>query len=70
MDEQTDADERAYWAEQVESRQADLTAAERRGEPAHVLAGLRLRLQEADGRIKPLDRSHARGDMRDQEGTR
>lgn len=55
MDRQTDADERAYWSEQVESRQADLTAAERRGEPAHVLAALRLRLQEADGRIRPSD---------------
>jgi hypothetical protein len=54
MDTQTDADERGYWAEQVESRQADLTAAERREAPAHVLAGLRLRLQEATLRIAAL----------------
>jgi very-short-patch-repair endonuclease len=47
MDEQAGADERTYWAEQLRSRQADVEAAEERGEPAHVLAGLRLRLQEA-----------------------
>lgn len=52
MDGQADADERAYWAEQVRSRTADLQGAEERGEPAHVLAGSRLRLQEAEARVE------------------
>lgn len=52
MDDQAGADERAYWTGQVRFRQADLQAAQDQGEPAHVLAGLRLRLQEAVLRVE------------------
>ena len=56
MDDAIVAEERAYWVKEAQRRTHDLEVARDRSDAPHLLAGLQLRLKEANERLAALQR--------------
>lgn len=57
MDDKIRAEERAYWAKEVELRSFDAAASRARSDPSYLVAAADLRLSEAQERLTGLRKS-------------